>query len=137
MTSEDRESPTQMASTSSHDTTHVSLSSTLSLPKSCTKQTTNKIENLIEYSYIPKSAQINESSFPLISPYQLYMRGNSFTRSIKTLISTKRDSATLINKVRFNFLSFPLEFYFMHISLLLLSRTYTTSWFMLTICIST
>ncbi|GAY61917.1 hypothetical protein CUMW_213710 [Citrus unshiu] len=79
-----------MASTSSNDTTHVSLSSTLSLPKSCTKQTTNKIENLIEYSYIPELAQINESSFPLISPYQLYKSGNSFTRSIKTLISTKR-----------------------------------------------
>ena len=90
MTLEDRESPPNMASTLSNDPTHISLSSTLSHPKSCTKQTTNKIENLIEYSYIPESAQINESSFPLISPYQLYKRGNSFTRSIKTLISIKR-----------------------------------------------
>ncbi|KAH9780635.1 hypothetical protein KPL71_008147 [Citrus sinensis] len=84
-----------MASTSSSDAststiTPISLSSTLSLPKSCTKQTANKIENLVEYSYIPESAQINESSFPLLSPYQLYKRGNSFTRSIRTLISTKR-----------------------------------------------
>ncbi|KAH9671155.1 hypothetical protein KPL70_017245 [Citrus sinensis] len=43
-----------------------------------------------EYSYIPKSAQISESSYPLISPYQLYKRPSSFTRSIRTLISTRR-----------------------------------------------
>ncbi|KAH9763379.1 hypothetical protein KPL70_001147 [Citrus sinensis] len=45
-----------MASTSS--STPVTLSSTLSLPRSCTSHTTNKIENLVEYSYIPESAQI-------------------------------------------------------------------------------
>ncbi|KAH9734655.1 hypothetical protein KPL71_017445 [Citrus sinensis] len=43
-----------------------------------------------EYSYIPESAQISESSYPLISPYQLYKRPSSFTRSIRTLISTRR-----------------------------------------------
>ena len=94
MTSEIEKVLQKMASTSSNENTitssYISLSSTLSLPKSCTKQTTNKIENLVEYSYILESAQINESSFPLISPYQFYKRGNSFTRSIKTLISTKR-----------------------------------------------
>ena len=84
-----------MVSTSSNDTststiTPISISSTLSLPKSCTKQTANKIENLIEYSYILESAQINESSFPLFSPHQLYKRGNCFIRRIRTLISTKR-----------------------------------------------
>ncbi|KAH9801783.1 hypothetical protein KPL71_001156 [Citrus sinensis] len=41
-----------MASTSS------STPVTLSLPRSCTSHTTNKIENLVEYSYIPESAQI-------------------------------------------------------------------------------
>ncbi|KAH9787338.1 hypothetical protein KPL71_010556 [Citrus sinensis] len=80
-----------MASTSSSNpSTPVTLSSTLSLPKSCTSHTTNKIENLVEYSYIPESAQISESSYPLISPYQLYKRPSSFTRSIRTLISTRR-----------------------------------------------
>ncbi|KAH9801776.1 hypothetical protein KPL71_001151 [Citrus sinensis] len=85
-----------MASTSFNATstsfliTPVSLSSTLSLSKSCSKQTANKIENLVEYSYIPESAQINESSFPLLSPYHLYKRPYSFTRSIRTLISTGR-----------------------------------------------
>ncbi|KAH9668983.1 hypothetical protein KPL70_021605 [Citrus sinensis] len=43
-----------------------------------------------EYSYIPESAQISESSYPLLSPYQLYKRPSSFTRSIRTLISTRR-----------------------------------------------
>ena len=66
----------------------VTLSSTLSLPKSCTKQTASKIENLVEYSYVPEYVQINESFLPLISPYHLYKK-SSFTRSIKTLISTK------------------------------------------------
>ncbi|KAH9716808.1 hypothetical protein KPL71_021586 [Citrus sinensis] len=83
-----RENYSFMASTSS--SAPVTLSSTLSLPKSCTSHTANKIENLVEYSYIPESAQISESSYPLISPYQLYKRPSSFTRSICTLISTRR-----------------------------------------------
>ena len=74
-----------MASTSSSTPSNlVTLSSTLSLPRSCTSHTSNKIENLVEYSYIPDSAQISESSYPLISPYQLYKRPSSFTRSIRT-----------------------------------------------------
>lgn len=40
--------------------------------------------NFVE-SYIPETARL-----PLISPYNLYKRGNSFTRSIKTLIYAKR-----------------------------------------------
>ncbi|KAH9780573.1 hypothetical protein KPL71_008131 [Citrus sinensis] len=86
-----RENFSFMASTSSLTSSNpVTLSSTLSLPKSCTSHTANKIENLVEYSYIPESAQISESSYPLISPYQLYKRPSSFTRSIRTLISTRR-----------------------------------------------
>ncbi|KAH9684900.1 hypothetical protein KPL70_013722 [Citrus sinensis] len=76
--------------TSSSSSTPVTLSSTLSLPKSCTSHTTNKIENLVEYSYIPESAQISESSYPLLSPYQLYKRPSSLACSIRTLISTRR-----------------------------------------------
>ena len=59
-----------MASTSSSTPSNpVTLSSTLSLPKSCTSHTANKIENLVEYSYVPESAQISESSYPLIRPH--------------------------------------------------------------------
>ena len=76
------------SATPASSTSPVTLSFTLSLPKSCTKQTASKIENLVEYSYVPKSVQINESSLLLISPYHLYKK-LSFTKSIKTLISTK------------------------------------------------
>ncbi|KAH9716800.1 hypothetical protein KPL71_021582 [Citrus sinensis] len=86
-----RENFSFMASTSSSTLSNpVTLSYTLSLPKSCSSHTANKTENLVEYSYIPESAQISESSYPLISPYQLYKRPSSFTCSIRTLISTRR-----------------------------------------------
>ncbi|KAH9792618.1 hypothetical protein KPL71_004196 [Citrus sinensis] len=81
---------TTTSSSSTSSSSHISLSSTLSLPKSCSKHITSKIENLVEYSYIPKSAQINESQFPIMSPYNLYKQKTSFTRSIRTLISTNR-----------------------------------------------
>ncbi|KAH9668409.1 hypothetical protein KPL70_021407 [Citrus sinensis] len=81
---------TNTSSISTSSSSHISLSSTLSLPKSCSKHITSKIENLVEYSYIPESAQIHESQFPIMSPYNLYKQKTSFTRSIRTLISTKR-----------------------------------------------
>ena len=84
------ETTSTSSSTPSSSSSHISLSSTLSLPKSCQKHVTSKIENLIAYSYIPESAQINESQFPVKSPYSLYKQKTSFTRSIRTLISTKR-----------------------------------------------
>ncbi|KAH9680015.1 hypothetical protein KPL71_026374 [Citrus sinensis] len=80
---------TTTSSTSTSSSSHISLSSTLSLPKSCSKHIASKFENLVEYSYIPESAQINESQFPIMSPYNLYKQKTSFTRSIRTLISTK------------------------------------------------
>ena len=80
----------ETTSTPSSSSSHISLSSTLSLPKSCSKHITSKIENLVEDSYIPESAQVNESQFPVMSPYNLYKQKTSLTRSIRTLISTKR-----------------------------------------------
>ena len=74
----------------SSESSHISLSSILSLPRSCQKHIASKIENLVEYSYIPESAQINESHFLVMSPYHLYKQKTSFTKSIRTLISTKR-----------------------------------------------
>ena len=83
-----------MASSSTNpvstESSHISLSSTLSLPRSCQKHVASKIKNLVEYSYIPELAQINESQFPVMSPYNLYKQKTSFTRSIRTLISIKR-----------------------------------------------
>ena len=73
-------SSTSTSSQITSDQSAISISSTLSLPKTCTKHMASKIENLVEYSYVPDSAQISESSTPLISPFQLYRRGNTFTR---------------------------------------------------------
>ncbi|KAH9780720.1 hypothetical protein KPL71_008187 [Citrus sinensis] len=73
------EATSSSISTPSSSSSHISLSSTLSLPKSCSKYIASKIENLVEYSSIPESAKINESQFPIMSPY-----------NIQTLISTKR-----------------------------------------------
>ena len=84
------EATSSLISTPSSSSSHISLSSTLSLPQSCSKHIVSKIENLVEYSYIPESAQINESQFPIMSPYNLYKQKTSFTGSIRTLISTKR-----------------------------------------------
>ncbi|KAH9752728.1 hypothetical protein KPL71_014816 [Citrus sinensis] len=56
----------------------------------CSSGITTPRTLLTEYSYIPESAQISESSYPLLSPYHLYKRPSSFTRSIRTLISTRR-----------------------------------------------
>ncbi|KAH9698042.1 hypothetical protein KPL71_023853 [Citrus sinensis] len=84
------ETNTTSTSFPSSTSSHISLSSTLSLPKSYSKHIASKIENLVEYFYIPESAQINESQFPIMSPYNLYKQKTSFTRSIRTLISTKR-----------------------------------------------
>ena len=83
------ETTSSSSSTPSSSPSHIFLSSALSLLKSCQKHIVSKIENLVEYSYIPKFAQINESQFPIMSPYNLYKQKTSLTRSIRTLISTK------------------------------------------------
>ncbi|KAH9680083.1 hypothetical protein KPL71_026411 [Citrus sinensis] len=68
----------------------VQLSSSMCLPKTVTKQL-----SIVEYSYFPDSAQVNESSLPLVNPYQLYQRPSRFTRftrSIRSLISPSRST---------------------------------------------
>ncbi|RDX80469.1 hypothetical protein CR513_38976, partial [Mucuna pruriens] len=50
----------------------------------------SKIENLVEYSYVPEDAQISETSTPLLSPYNIFRRQRSTLRSITRLISTRR-----------------------------------------------
>ncbi|KAK2366189.1 hypothetical protein QL285_079599 [Trifolium repens] len=68
----------------------ITLTSSLSLPRSCKKTDTHKIENLVEYSYVPDDVQIDETIPPLLSPYNIFKRQRSFTRSIRNLISTNR-----------------------------------------------
>ena len=83
VTCEPRRNLIKMASSStnlvSSESSHISLSSILSLPRSCHKHVASKIENLFEYSYIPESAQINESQFPVMNAYHLYKQ-KTFSR---------------------------------------------------------
>ena len=68
----------------------VRISSTISLPRSCSKKVTSKIENLVEYSYVPEGVQVSKTPSLLLNPYNLYKRPSTVTMSIRTLISTHR-----------------------------------------------
>ena len=68
----------------------VLLNSTLSLPRNISKTLSEKIENLMEYSYIPKDAQISQSLNPLLNPYNIFKRHRYSLRSIISLITTRR-----------------------------------------------
>jgi len=62
----------------------------LPLPKDVTRTLSSKIENLVEYSYVPEDAQISETSTPLISPYNIFRRRRHSLRSITQLITSRR-----------------------------------------------
>lgn len=68
----------------------ITLTSALSLRRSCKKTDSHKIENLVEYSYVQDDAQIAETIPPLLSPYIIFKRQRLFTRLIRNLISTNR-----------------------------------------------
>lgn len=72
------------------NTQPITTTSSLSLPKLCKKKNSHKIENLIEYSHVLEDAQISETIPPLLSPYNIFKRQRSVTRSIRNLISTNR-----------------------------------------------
>ncbi|KAK2644128.1 hypothetical protein Ddye_019323 [Dipteronia dyeriana] len=64
------------------ENTHVRLSSSVSV-----RQTqTNKIQNLVEYTHIPESAQINETVLPLLNPYTIFKRSKSLSRRVTALV---------------------------------------------------
>ena len=68
-----------------------SLTSKLSIPESCIKTLSSKIENLIEYSYVPEDTQIESSIPPLLSPCNVFRREKrSFRWLRKKLISTSK-----------------------------------------------
>ncbi|KAI5424799.1 hypothetical protein KIW84_030838 [Lathyrus oleraceus] len=70
------------------NTQPITTTSSLSLPKLCKKTNSHKVENLIKYSHVPEDAQIYETIPPLLSPYNIFKRQRSVTRSIRNLIST-------------------------------------------------
>ncbi|RDX61397.1 hypothetical protein CR513_60385, partial [Mucuna pruriens] len=79
-----------MESSSSDTQQPVLLSSSLPLPRNLSKILSSKIENLVEYSYVPEDAQISETSTPRLSLYNIFHRQRSTLRSITRLISTRR-----------------------------------------------
>ncbi|KAH9763381.1 hypothetical protein KPL70_001149 [Citrus sinensis] len=76
-----------MASTSSSTSSNpVILSSTLSLPRSCTSHTTNKIENLVEYSYIPELAQIRSVLLTFYPNFNLSLQDPNLPTTLKVQV---------------------------------------------------
>jgi hypothetical protein len=76
--------------TASSSTKPITQSSAITLPKTFKKTNSHKIENLIEYSYVPEDVQVAETIPPLLSPYNIFKRQKSLTRTIRNLISTNR-----------------------------------------------
>ncbi|KAI5384593.1 hypothetical protein KIW84_071553 [Lathyrus oleraceus] len=70
------------------NTQPITTTSSLSLPKLCKKTNSHKVGKLIEYSHVPEDDQISETIPPILSPYNIFKRQRSVTRSIRNLIST-------------------------------------------------
>jgi len=79
-----------MDTPSSSSSDPILLNSSISLPSNVSKTLSSKIENLVEYSYIPEDAQISETSTPLLSPYNIFRKRRTTIQSITRLISTRR-----------------------------------------------
>ncbi|KAK2653716.1 hypothetical protein Ddye_013572 [Dipteronia dyeriana] len=62
------------------------LSSSISLPPCVRRIQSNKIKNLNEYTNIPESAQIDETSLPLLNPYTIFKKDRSLARKINFLV---------------------------------------------------
>ncbi|MED6107564.1 hypothetical protein PIB30_015313 [Stylosanthes scabra] len=64
------------------------------LPPSVKKTLSNKIENLVEVTYVPEDSKIPATDFPLINPYSFYHRQKKSTiTSIRHLIYRPSTSA--------------------------------------------
>ncbi|KAL5754660.1 hypothetical protein ACOSP7_022880 [Xanthoceras sorbifolium] len=82
--------PTSTVTPSSSSITPNQISSSVSLSPTIKRTAFSKITNLVEYTYIPKDAQISETDLPLVSSYNVFKRHISFKRSIQKLINTPR-----------------------------------------------
>ncbi|KDP22934.1 hypothetical protein JCGZ_01841 [Jatropha curcas] len=61
--------------------------SSLQLPPTCKQYLTDKIDNLVEISHIPESAQIQNSLVPILNPYAVFKRSPSLSRHLRQIIS--------------------------------------------------
>ncbi|KAK2642047.1 hypothetical protein Ddye_023937 [Dipteronia dyeriana] len=64
----------------------VKLSSSVSFPPSIRRTQSNTIQNLVEYTYIPESTQIDETSLPLLNPYTIFKRNKSLAKRINIIV---------------------------------------------------
>lgn len=80
-----------ISSTSPNSPPRMSSSITLS-PRSPSISRSNsvKIDQLVEYTYIPLEAQINATELPFLNPYELLHKNNYLQKSIKKLITPKK-----------------------------------------------
>ncbi|KAK7361465.1 hypothetical protein VNO77_03531 [Canavalia gladiata] len=79
--------------TTSNTNSIIEHNSKITLPDFCKQTMGSKIDNLVEYRYVPEEARIDQSIPPLMSPYNLYRRhksGNKWLSAAKKLISTPR-----------------------------------------------
>ncbi|KAK2658812.1 hypothetical protein Ddye_005345 [Dipteronia dyeriana] len=60
--------------------------SRLSYAISIRQTQTSKIQNLVEHTHIPESAQITETTLPLLNPYTVFKRSRSFSRIVTALV---------------------------------------------------
>ena len=65
------------------------LSSSISLPTSVRRSHSHRIQDLVEYTHIPESAQINETSLPLLNPYNIFRRDKSLAKRVTNLVRTR------------------------------------------------
>ncbi|KAK0586533.1 hypothetical protein LWI29_008533 [Acer saccharum] len=66
------------------------LSSSMSSPPPTIQRTQfNRIQDLVEYTHIPASAQINETTFPLLNPYNIFKRNKSLATRLTRLVHTR------------------------------------------------
>lgn len=73
---------------SSSELVHISSTIFLNRIPSFRRHTlAQKIDNLVEFTHLPKDARINSTELPLASPYSLYHRQRSLTISIWNIIT--------------------------------------------------
>ncbi|KAK0573432.1 hypothetical protein LWI29_007951 [Acer saccharum] len=66
------------------------LSSSMSLPPHTIQRTqSNRIQDLVKYTHIPASAQINETTLSLLNPYNIFKRNKSLATRLTRLVHTR------------------------------------------------
>ncbi|KDP40405.1 hypothetical protein JCGZ_03884 [Jatropha curcas] len=61
--------------------------SSLQLPPTCKQYLTHKIDNLVEISHIPESAQIQNSLVPILNPYAVFKRSSSLSHHLQQYVT--------------------------------------------------